>query len=279
MSNNRKSIFLKVKDYKGNPIDEYNKISQFIKKQKCASYHSFEDAFIEYYKYCELLSGTYIDFKSCILNHTSNLLKYKEYSFNLLDKTKQDILLNEFLDYCEIIVYVQFNVLPKVVNLYGFDRQAYSQLFGLIKTSLKSMNYEIEFINEDTNEVVVTKSNPEAEAVAAQSPKDLKEAIIYYLGTRDTNLDEKEIRLRTIIDKLEPLLEKYKTQPLIKKVREYLQLFRHPEMKKSDPQYMWFYYDKSKYLDDIFMMCIFIKEYDITKNTISEFSELKKSSE
>ncbi len=278
MSHNRKSVFLKIKEYKGNPIDEYNKISQFIKKQRFQSIYLIEDTFSEYFKYCELLSSTYGDFKSCVLNHTRNLFKYKDKSFESIDAATQEILLNEFLDYCEILIYIQFTVHSRVV-FYNFDSQVYSQLYELIKTSLKSMNYEIKLTNEDTNEVVVIKSNPEAEAVAAQSPQDLKEAIIYYLGSRDIDVAEKEVRLRTIIDKLEPLLEKYKTQSLIKKVREYIQLFRHPEMKKADPQYMWFYDDKSKYLDDIFMMCIFIKEYDITNNTISEFSELKKSKE
>ncbi len=276
MSHNRKSVFLKLKEYKGNPIDEYNKINQFIKKQSCESLFLVEDTFNKYFKYCELLSNTDVDFKSCVLNHTRYLLKYKAHSFESIDDSTQEILLNEFLDYCEIIVYIHRAIYSKLINKSSFDKHIYLQLYELIKTSLKSMNYEIKFIDEKTNEVVIIKSNPEAEAVAAQSPQDLKEAIIYYLGTRDTNVEEKEVRLRTLIDKLEPLLDKYKTQPLIKSVREYLQLFRHPEMKKDDPQYNWFYSDKSKYLDDIFMTCIFIKEYDITRKTIDEFTKLKK---
>ncbi len=106
----------------------------------------------------------------------------------------------------------------------------------------------------------------------------MRETIINYLATRNNDIEEKEIRLRTIIDKLEILLNKYSSLSAISKVKEYAQLFRHPEDKKENPKYKWFFKDKNKYLDEIFMMCIFVKEYDITKNNIKKYEELKKQS-
>ena len=276
----RKSIYLKLTEYQGNPIDEYKKISSFISSQSFVRNWSVYNLLSAIFRHCIFLRSHYTDFDHCVSSNTKNLNKYIMMDFETLPEEIQFVLLDEFLTYCEIIMYVHFTTYkfylrPKDIP---FDEAIYLQLSELIKTSLKSINHDIKVVDEEFGQVIVIKSHPEAEAVAAQSPKDLREAIINYLATRNNDIEEKEIRLRTIIDKLEILLNKYSSLSAISKVKEYAQLFRHPEDKKENPEYKWFFKDKNKYLDEIFMMCIFVKEYDITKNNIKKYEELKKQS-
>ena len=280
-----KSIFAKVKEYKGNPIDEYNKIKSFLKNKCCYSNESIYSLLSNNFKKCELLRGNYTDLYSCLSDVNKTLELYKTSVFSYLDEKIQDELMDSFLIYCEVVTYVYlitWEYYVKANDLYNssyFDRSIYKQLLEIIKSSLKSMNHDIRVIDENTFETLAFKCNPDAECVAEKSPSNLKEAIYYYLGTKDSNIEEKQNKLHIIIDLIEPLLKKYKKEcNVISRVEEYVQLIRHPELKKEETQYGWFFKDKNSYLDDMFMLCVFVKEYDISKSTIREFEELKKNS-
>ncbi|MDD4157407.1 MAG: hypothetical protein PHY08_12630, partial [Candidatus Cloacimonetes bacterium] len=279
MSINHKSIFLKVKEYNGNPIDEYNKISSFLNK-KCYYNYSIYSLLNDNFQCSTLLRINYIDFDNCLNSVIKNLDVYADSDFSYLEEGTQEILLDDFLTYCELITHIYFvtynNYIKRIWDDTHFDKNIYIQLIDLIKASLKSMNHDIKMIDDDTSEVLAIKCNPEAESVAEQSPTSLKEAIIYYLGSRDNDLEEKENRLHKIIDLLEPILKKYKELDAVKKVEEYVQLIRHSELKKNEENYKWFFENKGDYIDDIFMMCIFVKEYEITKTNIKKFESLKK---
>ncbi|MCR5308421.1 MAG: hypothetical protein K6E24_05455, partial [bacterium] len=175
------------------------------------------------------------------------------------------------------VTYKYYLYSERIWNDRNFDKDTYLQFIDIIKTSLKSINHDYKVIEEDNYEIVVFKNNPDAECVAEKSPKKLKDAIYYYLGTKDSEVEEKENRLHIIIDLIEPLLKKYKNENnLISKTEEYVQLIRHPEIKKNESQYKWFFNDKKAYLDELFMLCVFVKEYDLSKDTIKEFEGLKK---
>ena len=282
MAITHKSIFAKVKDYKGNPIDEYNKIESFIKTKPCFYHHTIYDMLKSNFQNCKLLRATFIDLDDCLNSINNSLETYKTSLFEYLDESLQDELLDSFLLYSEIIVCVYFVTYKYYIRSSGilnsrhFDNQLFTQLIEMLKNSLKSMNHDFKVIDKIDYEVVAFKCNPEAECVAEKSPQNLKDAIYYYLGVKEKDIDEKQNRLHVIINLTEPLLKKYKDNKLVSKVQEYVQLIRHPEIKKKENMYKWFYEDKSSYLDELFMLCIFVKEYDISNQTIAEFENTKK---
>lgn len=282
MSINHKSIFAKVKEYKGNPLSEYNKIKKLL--NKCCYYSdTIYTILYSYYSNCKLLTSTYVDFDDCLNTIINKLEEYKECSFEYLEEDIQSELFDDFLLFCEVIIYAHLISLEQLKksglwNNSYFKKEVFHQVIDLIKNSLNSMNHDVKVIDTNTYETVAYKCNPEAECVAEKSSDSLKEAIYLYLGTRKKAIDEKINRLHNIVDLIEPLLKKYSGECcVVSKVREYVQLLRHPETKKDEKQYQWFYEEKALYLDELFMLCIFVMEYDISKNTICEFENLKKN--
>jgi len=173
--------------------------------------------------------------------------------------------------------YVTIDSYPDLNQLnYYLEKDTFIQFLEIISTSLKSMNFKIEIVNEEIGDVKIIKDNPEAECVAKQSPKNIREAIIDYLGSRDSDSKEKEKSLHHLIDMLELTLEKYENADIVNKVKEYVQLVRHPEKKKEQKEYAWYFKDKTSYFDLIFSMCIFVQEYSLTKDSIEKFGSLKK---
>ena len=272
-----KSIFNKLSEYKGNPISEYNKISKFAKTRKCISDYNFYQLFEIKFQICKLLRSYYASFYDCIDEYTREFEQYQNSFFETLENEIQLKLLDSFLSYCEILLCLFCVTLHSYSNKnYYLNSNICDQFLDIIKTSLKSMNYKIEIFDAKIGNIKIIKDNPEAECVAKQSPKNIRQAIIDYMGSKDSNLKEKEQNLHTLIDLLEPTLKKYENDVIIGKVKEYTQLIRHPEVKKEEKQYAWFYKDKSSYFDSIFSMCIFIQEYNLTKITIKDFEDSKK---
>lgn len=273
-----KSIFVKLSEFKGDPISEYLKISKFAKTKDCMSFVTFYDAFDNNFELCKLLRSHYCDFYDCIDQYIVLLEEYKDYSFKTLTDSIKLKLLDYFLYYCEILLcmfFVTINSYSNEPNRLNSD--TFVHFFEIISISLKSMNYKIEITNRDIGEVKIIKDNPEAECVAKQSPKNIREATIDYLGSKDSDLKEKEQNLLTLINMLEPTLVKYQSDKIIKYVKEYTQLIRHPEEKKKEKVYSWYFKDKSSYFDPIFNMCIFAQEYSLTKDTIQKFESLKQT--
>ncbi|MCR5308451.1 MAG: hypothetical protein K6E24_05605, partial [bacterium] len=108
MAINHKSIFAKVKEYKGNPIDEYNKIETFINDKPCYWHTPIYDLMKSNFQKCKLLRANFIDLDDCISNVNQMLETYKESSFEYLEEKVQDELLDNFLLYCEILVCLYF---------------------------------------------------------------------------------------------------------------------------------------------------------------------------
>ena len=265
MSLTHKSIFAKVKEYKGNPIDEYNKIQTFVKKE-CYFHYSIYSFLFSNFHSCKLLRASFIDLNDCLNSVNRKLDLYSSSKFEYLDESIQDELLDDFLMFCEIVLCVYYvtlkcDIIPnELYNNKNFDNQIFAQLVEIIKNSLKSMNHDFRIVEDENYEIIAYKCNPDAECVAEQSPINLKNEIYYYLGTKENDLKEKETHLHNIIDLIEPLLKTYKENKLVSKIEEYVQLLRHPEMKKNEKQYNWIFNNKLAYLDQLFMLCIFVKE-------------------
>lgn len=273
----RNSIFLRLNEYKGDPISEYNKINDLIHGKECYLANIY-GIFNSNFEKCELLRSHFVSFEDCLCNYTYNLNVYKTSIFGNLPEDIQILLLDEYLDYCELLSYISLSLyklmFKKIWHNQYFNSQLYLQLIDIIKAGLASMNYHLTIFNEETNETKVIKNNEEAEMIAAQSSSSIKDIILLYLGTRNKNVEDKKIYLHKFIDLLEPVFKKYNNEP-IASVREYVQLLRHPEMKKNDEKYKWFYEDESKYLDELFSMCLFVQHYSLTKMTLKEFEENK----
>lgn len=280
MNRNRESFFTRIKKYNGNPIDEYNKIRQFL-TMRCYFDNSIFCILSDDFQFSNLLRGYFINFEDCLMKTTQILEIHKNEIYQNLDACIKETLLEDFLSFCEIIIHLLFCTYnhsgKSFQNNVQFNKNAFVQLIEMIKISLKSMNYDIALINEETYEFIAYKSNEDAEIVADQSPESLKIAIFKYLHTIDSDIDEKEIRLHNIIDFLEPISSSSSAPPIIRKIREYFQLLRHPVTKKEDKNYEWYFNNKKEYLDAIFNMCIFLKEYDITQQNIKHFEKLKQN--
>lgn len=276
-----KSIFDRLKNYKSNPINEYNKISNYIENL----YFNYSDSFLSYlneaHYYCNDFRIIFPELNELLDSTCGTISSYtsiKNFD-NYFSDDKKETLLNEFLTYCQIILTLIFvfrkhkNDITNYNMTVDVNNSDTDYCLTLISTSLKSFGYKYICPNNDHG-VEIISENPIAESVAAMSDNTISDPIYLYLGTRD--IKAKETYLHDLIDSIEPLLKKYSDQNLIKKIREYVQLVRHPEVKKDEKEYKWFFENKKQYLDELFMACIFIQQYDLTKALINKFEILKK---
>lgn len=280
-----KSIFEKIKKYSSNPIDEYNKIIDFIYKQNVDDCFSLHNLLKESYAYCSDLNSVFPTFDACIDENCSNITEYespaKSYYESIADSQKE-LLLDEFLTFSQVVLtivrYYKANrddfLFKHFLNVLK-NENGISQLVNLITTSLKCFNYKAIANKKDLN-VELILDNPIAEAVADASPTNISDSIIGFLGSRDTKT--KERFLHDFIDLLEPSLKELSDLAIVKKIRGYVQLVRHPETKATEKQYEWFSNNKKKYLDELFMLCLFVQEYSLAKQTLKEFDINKANS-
>ena len=278
-----KSLFERIKNYSSNPVNEFKKINSFINKTEVDHLIKlstlFEDAFV----YCKDLRRIYPDYKDCIWQNCSSLFHYDAISndsYNSsIDEDTKELLLNDFLTYCQIVLTMVNYIINKQSEILSkhfitsLNAEIINQLVEMIESSLKCFNYK-HYIKKDSLNVELAMDNPVAEATAAESKTDIADVIMGYLSNRDVKT--KENHLHTFIDLIEPLFKTYSDQPIIKKIREYSQLIRHPEVKKDNPQYKWFFANKKKHLDNLFSLCLFVQQYSISKNIIKEFEDNKK---
>lgn len=281
-----KSIFDLIEEYKSDPITEYKKIDDFIRNTYCVDCETIYDTLKEMYPLCEKLFTTYPTFEKCLDVFTTSIEENKNYLFSWLsDNFKKDVL-KDFLNYCEVLSHIAHFSL-KSMGESNNNRQSqciahsFKGLLSIVKTSLKSMGFKLIVLDENSLETRAIKINPQAEFVAAHSPQNIRETIICYLAARDGDITAKENELHRLIDLLEPTFKKCRESPIsdIKDIKEYTQLLRHPEVKKNETGYKWFYDDKNKekYLDDLFSMCVFVEEYELVKENLKVFKERKTS--
>lgn len=268
-----KSIFSRINEYSSNPIAEFLKLQKFLKK-KCESYTTVEYVLSEYFHKSSELIKIYVDFEDCIEKNTEALLQCKLFSNNknylALEESTKIQIMDEFLTYCEIIAHIYFVSMGES-NFYS-DNIIYNQIIKLIEGSLKSIGYEVRLIDEISYTVEIFKVNPEAEYVADKSSLDIKKTIYKYLGSRNSDVENRKNLLHNLIDLLEPTLKKYSNQTTVNKIKEYSQLLRHPEINKGVDKYKWFYKDMNSHFDEIFELCIFVLYYEISSKTINEYN-------
>ena len=275
-----KSIFKKVEKYYSNPLDEYLKIKSFIYKTPCYYSDNIFKCFATMFSYCEPLRKVYSDLYDCINNNISYLNNYSNPVGNDVyegfENETKEVILDEFLTYIEIIMCMLCVLRSFGLSVFAgskLNKIAMTQLEEMIETSLKSINYKI--IEKSVDNIEIIKIDPISEYVAEQSSPTMRTAILNYLSTRDNDVSGKERSLHDIIDLLEPLFNKYGNVSTIRIAREFSQIIRHPEEKKKDARYQWFYQNKKEFLDKLFSLCIFTQQYSMCKDTAEEF-ELKK---
>lgn len=278
-----KSIFDLIDEYKSDPITEYKKIDDFIRYTCCVDCETIYDTLKEMYPLCEKLFTTYPTFEKCLDVFTTSIEENKNYLFSWLsDNSKKDVL-KDFLNYCEVLSHIAHFSL-KTIGESNNNRQSqcivrsFKGLLSVVETSLKSMGFKLEVLDENSLETRAIKINPQAEFVAAHSPQNIRETIICYLAARDGDITAKENELHRLINFLEPTFNKYQEKP-ISDIKGYTQLLRHSEVKKSETGYKWFNDDKNKerYLDDLFSMCVFVEQYQLVKESLKVFKERKTS--
>lgn len=278
-----KSIFDLIEEYKSDPITEYKKIDDFIRYTYCVDCETIYDTLKEMYPLCEKLFTTYPTFEKCLDVFTTSIEENKNHLFSWLsDNSKKDVL-KDFLNYCEVLSHIAHFSL-KTIGESNNNRQSqcivrsFKRLLSIVETSLNSMGFKLEILNNETLETRAIKINPQAEFVAARSPQSIRETIICYLAAREGDITAKENELHRLINFLEPTFNKYKVSP-ISDIKGYTQLLRHSEVKKSETGYKWFNDDKNKekYLDDLFSMCVFVEQYQLVKESLKVFKERKTS--
>lgn len=278
-----KSIFDLIDEYKSDPITEYKKINDFIRHARCYDCETTYDTLESWYPFCEKIFTTYPTFEKCLNVFTKSIEENKNYLFSSLSDNSKKAVLDDFLNYCEILSHIvcfSLKTMGESNNTYRMNCivRSFKELLSIVKTSLKSMGFKLEILNKNSLETRAIKINPQAEFVAARSPQNIRETIICYLAARGGDITAKENELHRLIDFLEPTFNKYKVSP-ISDIKGYTQLLRHPEVKKNETGYKWFNDDKSKEknLDDLFSMCVFVEEYELVKENLKAFKERKTS--
>lgn len=279
-----KSIFDLIDEYKSDPITEYKKIDDFIRYTYCVDCETIYDTLEGWYPLCEKLFTTYPTFKKCLGAFTTSIEENKNYPFSCLSDNSKKGVLNDFLNYCEVLSHIAHFGL-KSMGESNNNRQSqcivrsFKGLLSVVKTSLKSMGFKLEISDKDSLETRAIKINPQAEFVAARSPQNIRETIICYLAARDGDITAKENELHRLINFLEPTFKNYNRESPISDIKGYTQLLRHSEVKKSETGYKWFNDNKNKekYLDDLFSMCVFVEDYQLVKENLKEFKERKTS--
>ena len=276
----RKSIFERLEQRFSNPLDEYVKISSFLRQKACYYSHTINECFSTLFSYCNILRKHYTDFEDCISKNIGILEHYFSYigneTFNGFNDSSKEDILDSFLTYLEIIecmLCVFDEYADEIWDSSYIDESIINQAKEMIDESLKSINYKIE--EKSTSFVKIIKIDPVSEYVAQQSEPNMKTAIMNYLAVRDNNIEEKERSLHDLIDLLEPSFKKFKTVEIINKASEFSQVIRHPEIKKDEKEYQWFFKNKRKFLDELFSLCIFTQQYVLNKR-IAESLESKK---
>lgn len=276
-----KSIFLKVNDYAGDPIVEYNKISTLLSKNIYYHY-SLYTLMNDNFKMCKSLRNMFIDLRDCLDKSIPYLIKYKNNgSLRGVPENYRNVVFDNFLTFSEIIftmllVIVEYDKINRISDDKNFHNELFQQCIEMIDFSLKSLNHKLNIINREDFVVEVVKIDEVAETVAAQSKLTIKQAILHYLGARENDVKEKENRLHQLIDLLEPSFDKYKNDNTVKDIKEYTQIVRHPEIYKTKKEYDWFFKNKKEYLDRLFSLCVYIQQFAISKETLKEFKQLKK---
>ena len=279
-----KSIFSQLAEYKSDPLTEYRKIDQLIAMKSGIYSESLSNVFEAIFSLTEGIRGYYVNYDDCIKRNTSQLSKNRNNTFANLPCETQCAVTEEFLKYCEIIAHlIAILCSPNnqsIVYSCNLDKGVYNQLVEMMHNSLHSIGYELVQEDAKTHTYSAIKINPEAESVAVQSPKGIRKLVYEYLGTRDEDEKTKERVLLDLINELGPALKSYNKNDenvakRVKKVGEYLQLMRHPAENREKEKNSWFYGNKEHYLDDLFNLCIFVQNYELTKRTIEKFLSLE----
>lgn len=274
-----KSIFEKIKNYKSDPITEYNKIYKYISETYVGGNYSLFDKLSKIFESSSGLSSYYLDLDECIDKNTSKLLFYRAFSFDTIPNPIKEEINEEFLNFCEIILFLTLKLFELVSigainSVYNVD--ALQRCVDIVTVSLKCFNYRFEKDENADGGIKLMKINPEAEAVSKVSPPNIKAAIETYLGIRNSDVEGKKNTIHVLIDLLEPSLKKHENQSTIGKIKMYSQLLRHPELNKDKDEYKWFYKDISAYLDDMFNLCIFVQQYVVTSQIVDKFDNKRK---
>lgn len=231
------SIFSKERKYETDPISEYKKLNKYIDKYY-TDFFPIRSLFERYFCKSKILKKKFADFDDCIFRNTQTIHNFI-YGIRVRGKeTGEEIaaqIFDEYLTYCELLSHFYYIALSYEKSL--INNEMFVNTMVLIKESLKSFNHKIKFIDKKENTVVAIKINPEAEAIAENSSSDIRTAIYQYLGSRDSEMDKRRNKLQDLIDLLEPLLDKYQSLDIVKKIKRYVQLLRHPETKKTNPMY------------------------------------------
>ena len=284
----RESVFKTLDSYQGKPLEEYVKIFHLIKDEYCYGVKTIFDIFESCLSSSKSLRSHYIDFESCLeanLPEITDVIRANApYDGSFAYEGDKQKVLNDFLTFCELLAHMKAVAeeayVKEIIHNKAFDDRLWDQFSDMMNFSLKSMGYELQEIEEEKHEFEAIKINPEAETVAAKSPKGIRKLVYEYLGTRDKDEKTKERVLLDLINELGPALKSYNKNDenvakRVKKVGEYLQLMRHPAENREKEKNSWFYGNKEHYLDDLFNLCIFVQNYELTKKTIEKFQFLE----
>lgn len=163
---------------------------------------------------------------------------------------------------CELV----FNLLDvgQSLSILIDDAKEILQLKGLIKNGIELCGYKMEYIKRH---YVTRKLDIHAEAIATIN-KNYKDYIFDYLIAKSSS--DKEQALLKICNKLEAIKV---VDGYTKHARDYIQLLRHPDERKSKDKYSWFY-KKDNYslnLERLFRILLTYIAHLNSYNDLNEF--------
>ena len=177
-----------------------------------------------------------------------------------------DISLDSFLDCLEF-----FRTLLEYHSDY-FDTNA-RQIASIIFNDCEKLGYT--FKSDDENKTFrVMLKNPEAECVALQVKKSVRDKIYKYLMIRCGRVNDKRECIKSLADDVEVICKKYSNINEYDKLKQFIQCTRHT---KNTPkkEFPFYYADEEKWLDKTFDMIIGILSFTKTKEIVEEIKKLE----
>jgi hypothetical protein len=195
---------------------------------------------------------------------------------NIIEEEYSRGYVTQYLQICESLKFMldEGKKENKFSSRYNSDADlAVEHIENIIQVSLNGIGYKM--VRDRQDRPVAQLIDPAAEAIAAESPKNVGDAISDYLCQKPADKNGKKTALEHLIDALEKDLSRFETQANVGATKKYAQAMRHPEKYKDFPEFKWFF-DEADYinnLDSLFEMCVFVASYPIAHRNIDIFKK------
>lgn len=269
----RESVLEKLMMSTTNVENEFKKIKELLGYSDFYYRRSLVEFFEEEFSSFKEIRKYFSSYEDCENKIIPTLLEAYKHGNSAHQKDLDDKVLEEFLDFCEVHFYLIMETTKLNISNYKID--VLMHLKDLIETSLQKLCYKIIKSNNEFGFLII-KENPVIETIALASDNDTEKIIFDYLDYKNQDEYSKESILHKFIDKLENIMKEDNEQ-LVHSIREFAQIIRHPEQKKKEAKYKWFFDDCISNMDKLFLLCLYVQQRVVVKEILDEFCKEKKT--